>query len=228
MCGVALALFGGFATYTALDKVQDMKPIVVATQNIEPRTQITDKMVKTIEIPAGAVQDNAVDDPNLVVGGYSTTKIFSNQPIIQPQVAKQFDESGASGLALAIPAENLRAVTFPTSNDNAVNGKIKKGDAVDIVVSLSASSLGSNTGVTKTILQGVQVFDVSNADDNSNSISNITLLLSLDKIEVVKHAYTLGDVMYVLNPGNTVPSNTPGVINKSFCERFGFNCVGKQ
>ena len=227
MCGVALALFAGFASYTALDKIQNMKPIVVATQNIDPRTQITEKMVKTIEIPASAVQDNAVDDPALVVGGYSTTKIFSNQPIIQPQVAKQFDESGASGLALAIPAENLRAVTFPTSNDNAVNGKIKKGDAVDIVVSMNASALGSNTGVTKTILQGVQVFDVSNAKDGGN-ITNITLLLALDKIEVVKHAYTLGDVMYVLNPGNTVPTNTPGVINKSFCERFGFNCVPKQ
>lgn len=227
MCGVALALFAGFASYTALDKIQNMKPIVVATQNIDPRTQITEKMVKTIEIPASAVQDNAVDDPALVVGGYSTTKIFSNQPIIQPQVAKQFDESGASGLALAIPAENLRAVTFPTSNDNAVNGKIKKGDAVDIVVSMNASALGSNTGVTKTILQGVQVFDVSNDKDGGN-ITNITLLLALDKIEVVKHAYTLGDVMYVLNPGNTVPTNTPGVINKSFCERFGFNCVPKQ
>ena len=227
MCGVALALFAGFASYTALDKIQNMKPIVVATQNIDPRTQITEKMVKTIEIPASAVQDNAVDDPALVVGGYSTTKIFSNQPIIQPQVAKQFDESGASGLALAIPAENLRAVTFPTSNDNAVNGKIKKGDSVDIVVSMNASALGSYTGVTKTILQGVQVFDVSNDKDGGN-ITNITLLLALDKIEVVKHAYTLGDVMYVLNPGNTVPTNTPGVINKSFCERFGFNCVPKQ
>lgn len=227
MCGVALALFAGFASYTALDKIQNMKPIVVATQNIDPRTQITEKMVKTIEIPASAVQDNAVDDPALVVGGYSTTKIFSNQPIIQPQVAKQFDESGASGLALAIPAENLRAVTFPTSNDNAVNGKIKKGDAVDIIVSMNASALGSYTGVTKTILQDVQVFDVSNDKDGEN-ITNITLLLPLDKIEVVKHAYTLGDVMYVLNPGNTVPTNTPGVINKSFCERFGFNCVPKQ
>ena len=227
MCGVALALFAGFASYTALDKIQNMKPIVVATQNIDPRTQITEKMVKTIEIPASAVQDNAVDDPALVVGGYSTTKIFSNQPIIQPQVAKQFDESGASGLALAIPAENLRAVTFPTSNDNAVNGKIKKGDSVDIVVSMNASALGSYTGVTKTILQEVQVFDVSNDKDGEN-ITNITLLLPLDKIEVVKHAYTLGDVIYVLNPGNTVPTNTPGVINKSFCERFGFNCVPKQ
>ena len=227
MCGVALALFAGFASYTALDKIQNMKPIVVATQNIDPRTQITEKMVKTIEIPASAVQDNAVDDPALVVGGYSTTKIFSNQPIIQPQVAKQFDESGASGLALAIPAENLRAVTFPTSNDNAVNGKIKKGDSVDIVVSMNASALGSYTGVTKTSLQEVQVFDVSNDKDGEN-ITNITLLLPLDKIEVVKHAYTLGDVIYVLNPGNTVPTNTPGVINKSFCERFGFNCVPKQ
>ena len=228
LCGVALALFGGFASYTAIDKIQDMKPIVVATQNIPPRTQITDKMVKTIEVPSGARQENSIDDPSLIVGGYSTTRIFVDQPIIQPQVVKQFDENGASGLALSIPSEDLRAVSFPTSNEAAVNGKIKKGDYVDIVVTLSSSAMGANTGITKTILQGVEVFDTSNTGkdgESSGDITNITLLLRPDMIEVVKHAYSLGEVSYTLNPGiSTPPVNTPGVINKSFCERFGFSC----
>lgn len=228
LCGVALALFGGFASYTAIDKIQDMKPIVVATQNIPPRTQITDKMVKIVEVPSGARQENSIDDPALIVGGYATTKIFVDQPIIQPQVVKQFDESGASGLALSIPSEDLRAVSFPTSNDLAVNGKIKKGDYVDIVVTMSASSMNAETGITKTILQGIEVFDTSNSGkgESSGDISNITLLLKPDQVEVVKHAYSIGEVSYTLEPGVATPTqNTPGVINKSFCERFGFNCT---
>ena len=234
-CGVALALFGGFAGFTAVDKIQNMVPVVVATQNIDPRKQITDSMVKVIEVPAAGRAENSVDDPSLVVGGYSTTRIFANQTIIQPMVAKQFDETGASGLALAIPGENLRAVTFPASKDTALNGKIRKGDSVDILVTMNAGTLQTNTSITKTILQNVEVFDVG-GDSNggqdgaptSTNISNITLLLTLEQAEVVKHAYVVGDVSYALNPGNTTPAKTVGVINKSFCERFGFSCVGKK
>lgn len=237
-CGVALALFGGFAGFTAVDKIQNMVPVVVATQNIDPRKQITDSMVKVIEVPAAGRAENSVDDPSLVVGGYSTTRIFANQTIIQPMVAKQFDETGASGLALAIPGENLRAVTFPATKDTALNGKIRKGDSVDILVTMQAGNLQTNTSITKTILQNVEVFDVGrgggtdvaapNGASAGGDITNITLLLTLEQAEVVKHAYVVGDVSYALNPGNTTPAKTVGVINKSFCERFGFSCVEKK
>ena len=48
-CGVTLAVLCGFGVYTILDKTENLVPEVIATQNIEPHTQITDKMVK-IEI----------------------------------------------------------------------------------------------------------------------------------------------------------------------------------
>ena len=133
---MGLAVLAGFAGYTAIEKVQDLVPVVVATQTIEPHQQITQNMVKTVEVPALGRADNVVDDPSLVVGGYSTSRIFANQTIIQPMVAKQFDETGASGLALSIPKEDLRAISFPTDNANCVNGQVKKGDHVDIIVTL--------------------------------------------------------------------------------------------
>ena len=106
-----------------------------------------------------------------------------------------------------------------------VNGKVKKGDYVDIIVNMSQGSLGSNSGITKTIIQGVEVFDVGGENE---SINTITLLLTLEQAEIVKHAYTLGSVTYALNPGNAQTARTTGIINKSFCERYNFNCVGKQ
>ena len=220
VCGVALALFGGFGTYTAVSKVENLVPVVVATQNIEPRTQITESMVKTIQVPALGRSDTAIDDSSLVVGGYSTNKIYADQTIIQPMVAKQFDETGSSGLALSISDENLRAISFPTSSAHAVGGKLKKGDFVDIIVS---ADVGGQNIITKTILQGVEVFDVTGKDDG---ITSLTLLLTVEQAEIVKHAYTLGSesVDYALNPGNPKTARTTGVINKTFCDRYNFGC----
>lgn len=224
-CGAILAVVAGMGAYTVFSKTENLVPVVVATQNIEPRTQITDSMVKVEEVPALGRSENAIDDTSLVVGGYATTKMYAGETVIQPMVAKQFNDDGSSGLALTIPAENLRAISFPTTASDCVNGKVKKGDYVDIIVNMSQGSLGSNSGITKTIIQGVEVFDVGGENE---SINTITLLLTLEQAEIVKHAYTLGSVTYALNPGNAQTARTTGIINKSFCERYNFNCVGKQ
>lgn len=123
-CGVFLAALAGFAMYTATSKVENLVPVVVATQNIDPHVKITDSMVKIEQKPALARSDNMLDDPNLVVGGYSTTRIFAGQDIVQPMVSKQFDPSGNSGYAGSIPSGDLRAVSFPMNEANAVGGKI--------------------------------------------------------------------------------------------------------
>lgn len=230
---MGLAVLAGFAGYTAIEKVQDLVPVVVATQTIEPHQQITQNMVKTVEVPALGRADNVVDDPSLVVGGYSTSRIFANQTIIQPMVAKQFDETGASGLALSIPKEDLRAISFPTDNANCVNGQVKKGDHVDIIVTLHSDVVGggANTPITKTILQNVEVFGTSGGgnggDDGQANISSIALLLNLNQAEIVKHAYTVGDVSYALTPGNSVPAKTSGYTNSTLLNKFGF-VVKKQ
>ena len=225
LSGVALALLSGFAAYTVLDKTENLVPVVVATQNIPARTQVTERMVKIENVPALARSENSIDDTGLVIGGYTTTRVFANQTIIQPMVAKQFDETGASGLALAIPDENLRAVSFPTDPASTVNGQIKKGDYIDVIVSLDKGSISTNSDITKTILQGVEVFDTNGEGD---AISNITLLLTLEQAEIMKHAYRMGEVTYTLNPGNAKQTRTTGIINKNFCERYNFNCVQKQ
>ena len=229
MCGVALAGLAGLAGYTTIDKVQDLVPVVVATQNIEPHQQITAQMVKTVEVPALGRADNTIDDTSLVVGGYTTSKVYANQTIIQPMVAKQFDETGASGLALSIPDETLRVVAFDVNNSSAIGGKLKKGDFVDIMVTVNGSSVGANTNITKTILQGIQVSDVKGGGegDGASEISSISLLLTLEQAEVVKHAYAMGEVTYALNPGNSKPARTTGITDKSFMERFGFKIVNK-
>lgn len=224
-CGLALCAVGGYAGYSAVSAYQEPVQVVVATQNIDPHTPITGSMVKTIEIPAGGRSEAAIDDTSLVIGGYSTSKIYAGQHLIQPMVSKQYDATGASGMALSIPDESLRAVSFTTDAANTVNGNIQKGDYVDIIVNMEGDKLDAGQSITKTILQSVEVFDIAKSD---TSVSNITLLLTLEQAEIVKHAYTVGDVSYALNPGNSRTARTAGVTNKSFVERFGFRVVTQQ
>lgn len=223
-CGAFLALLAGYAMYTAASKVENLVPVVVATQNIDPRTQITDSMVKIEQIPALGRSDSMLDDTNLVVGGYATTKIFAGQDIMQPMVSKQFDPSGNSGLAGAIPDENLRAVSFPMKVENTVGGKVQKGDYVDIIATFNPNDGG--TKMTKTILQGVQVFDVATSASEEGGISSepyITLLLTLEQAEIVNQIGA-DKITYALNPGNPKVARTTGVIDTLLCKRYNFNC----
>jgi Flp pilus assembly protein CpaB len=223
-CGAILAVLAGYAMFTATSKVENLVPVVVATQNIEPRTQITDSMVKIEQKPALSRSDSMLDDANLVVGGYATTKIFAGQDIVQPMVSKQFDPTGSSGFAGAIPEENLRAVSFPVEPAKAAGGKIAKGDYVDIIASFNPN--GSSTKLTKTIIQGVQVFD-TNLGGEGDGDKYITFLLTLEQAEIVNQIGS-DKLTYALDPGSPKVAKTTGAIDTMICKRYNFNCEPKQ
>lgn len=224
ICGIVLAIIASFGIYSAMNKMENLVPVVVATKNIEPHTEITENMVRVEEVPSMGRPEAAIDDTAMVVGGFSTTRIFTGQTLIQPMVAKQFDETGASGIALSIPDENLRAISFAVSPEMTVNGKIQKGDYVDIIATLDAGKLGTNTSITRTIYQNVEVFDVLGKED---SIQSIALLLKLDQAETVLHVMDVGKITFTLNPGNAKYGRTSGMINTWLCERYGFTCSGQ-
>ena len=221
-----MALIAGISTYTYLNKAQNLVPIIVAKKTIEPRTQIKEDMIETKKVSALDRASNAIDDTELVVGGYSTVKIFEGQDIITPMVAKQFDEKGTSELALSIPDENLRAISYPLSKINSLSNTLKKGDFIDIVSTAEKDKLGTDTPMTKTILQGVEVFNIEQPTSGSEA-GIITFLLTLEQIEIVNHAFSVGTVSFALNPSNAKPIKTAGITNKTFCERFNFNCAKK-
>ena len=228
VCGAVLAILAGYAMYTATSKVENLVPVVVATKNIEPRTKITEDMVKIEQIPALARDDSMLDDTSLVVGGYATTHIYSGQDFVQPMVSKQFDPNGVSGYAGAIPDASLRAVSFPVNVNKAVGGKISKGDYVDVIATFAPN--GGSQKLTKTVLQGVEVFD-SNMGDTDDSASGgepyITLLLRLDYAEMLNQIGA-DNLTYALNPMNPTTARTTGAVDELICKRFNFNCSKQQ
>ena len=121
--------------------------------------------------------------------------------------------------------DNLRVASFPTSSAYAVGGKLKKGDYVDIVATLNADMLGTNTPITRTIIQQAEVLDTNGYGDD---ITSVTLALTLEQVEILQHAYTVGEISYVLAPKDAKLVRTTGMINKWLCDKYGFVCVQKS
>lgn len=120
-----------------------------------------------------------------------------------------------SDFAKSIPSMDYRAISFPTNAGHAVGGKLRKGDAVDIIVTINNDPSAQN--ITKTIFQGIPVFDVTGHDE---TISSVTLLVTIEQAEKIKHAYGIGDVSYSLNPAHPVMKRTHGVTDKEFLASF--------
>ncbi len=118
----------------------------------------------------------------------------------------------------------IRVASFPTSSAYSVGGKLKKGDFVDVVATLNADMLGTNTPITRTIIQQAEVLDTNGYGDD---ITSVTLGLTLEQIEILQHAYTVGDITYVLAPKNAKPVRTTGMINKWLCAKYDFVCAPK-
>ena len=52
------------------------------------------------------------------------------------------------------------------------------------------------------------------------TLSAITLLVTLEQAEIIKHAYNLGDVSYSLNPENAHMRLTYGMTDRDFLTRY--------
>lgn len=130
---------------------------------------------------------------------YTTEQIINSSP------------SNPSDFAKSIPSMDYRAISFPANAGHAVGGKLRKGDAVDIIVTFNNEPNMQN--VTKTIFQGIPVFDVTG---QAETFSSVTLLVTMEQAERIKHAYSVGDVSYSLNPAHPRMHPTHGVTDKEF------------
>lgn len=102
---IALLYFG--YTYT-INKAVEPQRIPVATQTIDPRTEITNDMIEYVEIPSNAVSENVIRDSSRIIGKYS------NVNTVIPQGSMFYTDT-------VIEKDQLPDIVF---------SKIKKGEIV--------------------------------------------------------------------------------------------------
>ncbi len=178
-------------------------PALVASQTINAGTQITEEMIKVVDVPESLVVSGVYDDADLVVGEVSTVTIGAGEQITRLKIGTLVPDQGLSGVV----APGMRAVAVKVDEVTAVGGNLLPGDHVDIVATTrieGAPGLAENDYIlrTTTLLQDVEVLSVAQeaqkpaaqavtTDDGDASSASYTSGQLPDNIEEQPRANTL-------------------------------------
>jgi pilus assembly protein CpaB len=135
----------------------DVKAVVVATRNIDPRTKLDDDMLKVIDVPVDSALSGGYSDPASVIGQTTRYPLVENEQVTALKVGITSDIKD-QGLSSVLPP-GLRAFSVKVSEETGVGGMILPGDLVDVIAILKADSVGVDKAVT--IVQGVEVLAVA-------------------------------------------------------------------
>ncbi|MFZ5353636.1 MAG: Flp pilus assembly protein CpaB [Bacillota bacterium] len=209
-----LALLCAFMIFNYLEKLQQKEAIIVAVQDIEPYTKLSGEMLSKIYV---SKQDreklfqNAVQNPEEVIGAITRVKIEANQPIVKAPEKLVYGEEVTNALnfqrevdkAFFIPYDK-RLMAIEVDASGSMSFKLRRGDFVDVIF----TSIDDTTGglYSSMILQHVQIFDIEEiaADNQSSGMvgkkQNIQLLLTPEECMKLAVAKRNGVLDLALNP----------------------------
>lgn len=126
---ILVLLYIGYSTQinNAVEPVQ----VPVATQTIQPRTQITDDMVQMVDMPNISLSDNVIRSTSLIVGKYSNVNsvipegsMFYTDTVI--------DEEELPDAAFAKVKAGEVVYNFPVDMESTYGNSIFPGNKIDI------------------------------------------------------------------------------------------------
>ena len=196
---IGLALFLGvitaFLLYSHLRKQtekqkENWQPVVVAAQDVGPRTKLTREMMRLEHIPKELIAEGIFAKPEELEGRVTKDGIKAKEQI---RGSSLLDPNQAPTLAIKV-REGMRAIAIGASEIIAVGTSIQPGDRVDII----ATYLDPRTRqeITKMILQNVLVLMVNrgktDADGKEGANSSMTLEVTPEQTELLTAAERSG------------------------------------
>ena len=137
LAGAASLILGllVFAGLNGMGANEEVKPVdsihvVVAKQDIAPKTIIKESMVEVREVPASMVSDDAVREVSDIVNKPANVKILKDDIISTRKVLMDITMAGFTG---DIPPE-CRAISIAITDVTGVAGFAKPGDYVDVML----------------------------------------------------------------------------------------------
>jgi pilus assembly protein CpaB len=204
-----------FSVYSYLDSLQQTVTVVVASEDIPAHTDITENMLKEVEIEinsANTLLEKPVQKMENIVGGITLVKFNAGQPIEMTKEKIIFPEqrqfhlraNGEVDVTYFIPKDK-RLITVALDPQGSVNNALEKGDWVDVIYSTKSKNGASSA---KMILQQIEVFEIETLhfDDDSSGkqgiIQHVTLLVSPQEAIALTLAKRQGNIDLILNPWN--------------------------
>lgn len=137
LAGAASLILGllVFAGLNGMGANEEAKPVntihvVVAKQDIAPKTIIKESMVEVREVPASMVSDDAVREVSDIINKPAKVEILKDDIISTRKVLMEITMAGFTG---DIPPE-CRAISIAITDVTGVAGFAKPGDYVDVML----------------------------------------------------------------------------------------------
>jgi pilus assembly protein CpaB len=177
--------------------------VVVATQDIEANTIVTNSMLVMAPYPADLVSDDTVKNMADVVGKNTTSKVFGGQPLLNRQF---FDADQREGPSVVVPQGKV-LVAFPSTDMLNSTGAVTKGDRVDILLTIPLSGTarldagaetttqvasGARAIVSQATLQNVEVYSTGlwsppdAVEGHNQTVKVITFLVDHQEALILK------------------------------------------
>lgn len=214
LMALILALLGAGALFVYLRSLESPKvaqiettSVVVAVADISARSQITAEMIKVVQVPVQGLIGTPVKTTDEIIGKYAKDNIYTNQQILPEVILDDISDE----LSLKI-AGNNRAVTINVNELTGVNGLVKPGDFVDIVLFLPQITENNRIrpDIAKLFLQNVEVLAINKrlsreapevpAGENTESSYFVTLSVPIMDVEMLVLAKDIGSIELALRP----------------------------
>jgi Flp pilus assembly protein CpaB len=204
------ALVGVVLTLTALAgsvafwvSASDAHPVIIATRDLPPGATLRSSDLAVAYVRMDDVLYRAAVPADMLdglVGRQLGEPVHAQQVLARAQLADQF------GLG-----PDQVAITIPARPDSAAGGRLRKGDAVEVLMTVADKA--RNEVHTRPVLERAQVFDVGrdqslassslaseSADTSRGPITSVALAVSADQARQLAEARRSGDLDIVLLP----------------------------
>jgi pilus assembly protein CpaB len=172
-------------------------PIFVALEDIPTGDLITAEMLSLEDWPKDKVPEGALVDLEQVEGRRPKTKIWSGMVILDNQLLKEGESSGA---APRIPV-GYRVVSVRVDAESGISNLVRPGDRVDVLLFMKKTRGELAATVTKTIFQDIKVFAVNDLFDieqaegqQTFNAKTVSLLVTPHQVEKFTLANEMGQI----------------------------------
>jgi pilus assembly protein CpaB len=135
--------------------------VVVATEDINAGVEITEDMVKVMDLPESLLISSAIFDTELVVGQTTRVKVLKGEQIAPFKIGADPETEGVAGV---LPA-GTRAYSITVDEATAVGGLTLPGNRVDVYMSvywdLETPNTLDDVVVQRLLMQDIEVLAVA-------------------------------------------------------------------
>ncbi len=159
---ILILLYFGYSTQ--INNAVEPVTVPVATETIQPRTEITDDMVTEIEVPNISLSENVITSRNSVVGMYSNVNsVIPEGSMFYTDTIIAEEELPDSAFVKVKKGEI--AYNFPVDMDSTYGNAIFPGNKIDIY--MKAGDGNDEKVMVGKLIQDVEVLAVKDSSGNN-------------------------------------------------------------